>query len=76
LRAFFLPEFAKGAIRPRAGKGFEDAVSIKIDADNNTELTAAAGDLFADIAVRLADTVERFIIRIGKAGIFESVQPA
>jgi hypothetical protein len=31
------------------------------------------GDMNAEIKLRLADTVERFIISIGKQGIFESV---
>ena len=70
LNAFFLPEFVKRAIR---GSKFTDAAVIKIDSENNTNATRAAGDLFADISLRLADTVERFIIRIGKQGIFESV---
>jgi len=69
-RAFFLPEWQKRALR---GDKFEQAVSIKIDEDNNTNLTAANGDLYADIKLRLADTVERFNIRIGKAGIFEDL---
>ena len=68
--AFFQPEFAKGAIR---GNTFDDAVRIKIDDENNTDLTRAAGDLNAEVTVRLADTVERFIITIGKAGIFENL---
>lgn len=68
LQAMFLPEFTKGAVR---GKDLADAVRLKIDSENNTDATRAAGDLFADISLRLADTVERFIIRIGKAGIFE-----
>lgn len=70
LRAFFLPEWQKRALR---GDKPEDAFSIKIDSENNTDLTMAAGDLFADIVLKLADTVERFVIRIGKAGFFESV---
>lgn len=69
LRSFFLPEFNKRALR---GEKFEDAAIIKIDAENNTNLTRAQGDLFADILLRLADTVERFRIRIGKQGIFEA----
>jgi hypothetical protein len=70
LNAFFLPEFVKRAIR---GKEFTDAAKIKIDHENNTDATRAAGDMYADISLRLADTVERFIMRIGKQGIFESV---
>ena len=69
LRSFFVPEFNKRALR---GEEFEDAAIIKIDAENNTTLSRAQGDLFADILLRLADTVERFRIRIGKQGIFES----
>lgn len=70
LRAFFQPEFAKGAVR---GDKFEDAVQIKIDSDINTDATRAAGDLNAEIILRLADTIERFIIIVGKKGVFESV---
>lgn len=70
LTAFFLPEFRKGAIR---GDSFQDAVLIKIDSENNTNLTRAMGDLNATIKLRLADTVERFNISIGKAGVFESL---
>ena len=70
LRAFFQPEFAKGAVR---GATFDKAVSIKVDEDINTDLTRAAGDLFAEIKLRLADTVERFIIRVGRAGVFEQL---
>jgi len=69
LRSFFLPEFNKRALR---GDEFEDAAILKIDSENNTDATRANGDLFADILLRLADTVERFRIRIGKQGIFES----
>lgn len=70
LRAFFLPEFTKGAIR---GDDFDEAVSLKLDDEINTNLTRADGDLFAEIKLRLADTVERFVIRVGKAGIFEQL---
>lgn len=70
LQSFFLPEFVKRAIR---GETFEDAAILKVDSENNTDATRAAGDLFADVSLRLADTVERFNIRISKQGIFESV---
>jgi len=68
LRSFFQPEYAKRALR---GPTFEDACVIKIDGENNTNATRAAGDMFADLTLRLADTVERFILRMGKAGIFD-----
>lgn len=70
LKAFFLPEWRKRALR---GDTFAEAAQLKIDEENNTNLTMAAGDLNAEIKLRLADTVERFIITISKAGIFESL---
>jgi len=70
LKSFFLPEWVKRALR---GDTFEDAAQIKIDDENNTNATIAAGDLNAEVTLRLADTVERFIITIGKMGIFDSV---
>lgn len=70
LVAYFLPEFTKRALR---GDSFEDAASIKIDAENNPEIEVQAGNMNADIKLRLADTVERFIISIGKAGIFDDL---
>jgi phage tail sheath protein FI len=70
LMSFFLPEWRKRALR---GKNFVEACKIKIDSEINTDATRAAGDLYAEISLRLADTVERFIMKIGKQGIFESV---
>lgn len=71
LKVFFLPEWnPKRAIR---GTTFEDAAIIKVDDEINTDTTRATGDMFAEISLRLADTVERFNILIGKAGIFENV---
>jgi hypothetical protein len=69
LRSFFIPEWTKRALR---GKTFEEAATIKIDSENNTDLTRASGDLYADLLLKLADTVERFQIRVGKQGIFEA----
>ncbi len=70
LVSFFLPEWRKRALR---GNSFSEAAIIKIDDENNTELTMDAGDLNAEVSLKLANTVERFIITIGKQGIFESV---
>lgn len=69
-KSFFIPEWRKRALR---GDTFDEAARIKIDEENNTNLTMAAGDLNAEVTLRLADTVERFIITIGKAGIFEDL---
>lgn len=70
LITFFLPEFVKRALR---GDTFKDAAIIKVDSENNTDATRAAGDKYAQVSLRLADTVERFIIKIGKQGVFEAV---
>ena len=70
MQTLFLPEFVKRAIR---GDSFQDAIQFKIDDENNTDATLAEGDTNMDITLRLADTVERFNISIGKAGIFDSV---
>jgi len=68
---YFLPEWRpKRAIR---GDTFKQAAIIKVDSENNTDSTRAGGDMFAEISLKLADTVERFIIKIGKQGIFDSV---
>lgn len=69
LRSFFMPEWQKRALR---GKTFEEAAIIKVDGENNTDATRAAGDMYADVSLCLADTVERLLIRVGKQGIFES----
>jgi hypothetical protein len=70
LITFFQPEYVKRALR---GKTFKDAAIIKVDEEINTDSTRGNGDMFAQVSLRLADTVERFIIKIGKQGIFESV---
>ena len=68
--SFFLPEFSKSAI---VGNSFEDAVRIKIDDENNPPEETVSGNLNAEITVRIVDTVERFIITINQAGIFEDL---
>lgn len=70
LISFFLPEFVKRAIR---GNTFQEAAVIKVDAELNTNATRAAGDKVASVSLRLADTTERMVIKIGKQGIFEEV---
>ena len=66
---FFQQEFAKGVV---VGTSLQDAVKIKIDDDNNPAASVAAGDLNAEVMIRLVNFVERFIITVGKQGIFES----
>lgn len=67
--AYFMPEWRpKRAIR---GDTFKEAAQFKVDSENNNDATLAAGDLYAAISLRLADTVERLNIIISPAGIFE-----
>jgi len=70
LRGFFREEYNNGAFD--TAYTFEEAVLLKVDGENNTDVTKEAGDLYADIRLRMVGTVERFKIRIGKAGIFEA----
>lgn len=70
LQTYFQKEYVKRALR---GDKFDDAAIIKIDSENNTDATRADGDMFAELKLRLADTVERFIIKVSKQGIFDSV---
>lgn len=69
IREFFRPEWTKRALQ---GDTLDEAARIKLDAENNTRATRAAGDTNAEVSLWLADTVERFIITIGRQGIFES----
>jgi hypothetical protein len=69
LVSFFMPEYTKRALR---GKDFKSACIIKVDAELNTDLVRSQGDKIASISLKLADVTERFIIRIGKQGIFEA----
>lgn len=66
LRNFFVPKWQRRVFR---GAKFDDAVSIKIDSENNTQATMANGDLYVDIELQPADTVERMIIRVGKKSV-------
>lgn len=66
---FFTPELAKRALR--GDKLIGDAMILKIDDENNTDGTRALGDKNAELALRLADTTERFIITISKQGVTE-----
>lgn len=70
LRDYFLGEWKKEALQ---GSTFEEACAIKVDTEINTPATRAAGDMFAEVTLWLADTVERFTITVSKRGIFESV---
>jgi hypothetical protein len=72
LRAYFLPEYTKGALDNNID--VDIALQIKVDAENNPPIERAAGNLNAEVGLKLADTVERFIITMSKLGIFETTQ--
>ena len=67
--SFFVAEYAKGALDNLVK--FEKACSVKIDAENNPPAEVAEGNLNAEITLALANVVERFVISVGKAGLFE-----
>jgi hypothetical protein len=69
LRNFLVPLWRDRVLR---GDTFEDAASIKIDAENNTAQTMAQGDMHAEIGLVLADTTERFIATLSRSGIGEN----
>lgn len=71
LKSYFRPELSKRAIR---GNNLNEAAKIKVDEEINTDSTRANGDMFAEVSLRLADTVERFIITMSKQGIFDKVE--
>ena len=48
---------------------FEQAVIIKLDTENNTLATQAAGDLNVDVSIAIPGTVERLNFSVGKTGI-------
>jgi hypothetical protein len=67
LTEYFNNEWAIGALDRLLAQ--QNSFTIKIDAENNTGATVAAGDLYADIGLNLANIVEKFKIRIGKNGV-------
>ncbi len=74
LNNYFIREWSiKRALQ---GDTFQEAAQIKIDSEINTPTTRGQGDLYAEITLWLADTVERFIITIGRTEIAEEVLAA
>jgi len=71
LRQFFQLEYDNQALDN--DYDFEDACIIKVDDEINTDAQKEAGNMIAHVALKLVGTVERFIISIGKQGIFTSV---
>lgn len=74
LKSFFKPEYVKRALDNDFD--FTVACVIKVDEEINTPAIKAAGKMQAEVTVRIVDTVEQFVITIGRAGIFETTAPA
>jgi hypothetical protein len=71
LRDFFRKEYRKQALDNDLT--FEKAAILKLDREINDDTVKEAGDMIAMVSLKLVGTVERFVIIIGKQGIFESV---
>jgi len=71
LRMYFRGEHRNGGLDNDVV--FEKAAVIKLDREFNPDDIKAAGEMVCHIALKLPDTVERFVIQISKQGIFESV---
>ena len=69
LANFFSPEYTKQALDNDLP--FSQAAKIVLDDSNNTPLTKANGDLYADIELSFTGLIERVIITMSKAGIIE-----
>lgn len=70
LISFFKPMYQARALDNALP--FGDACVIKIDAENNTQATADAGDLNVEVTLAIVGTIERISFLIGKAGIIPS----
>lgn len=70
LLSFFIPQYAIRALDNTLP--FEEALTIKIDTENNTPLTQSNGDLNVEIIVRIVNVVERLRFGIGKAGVIDT----
>jgi phage tail sheath protein FI len=67
LIGFFFTQYARRALDNTLP--FSDACIIKIDTENNTGATQAAGDLNVEVTVAIVNTVERLKFSIGKTGV-------
>ena len=70
LISFFRPQYNNRALDNSLP--FDQALVIKIDGENNTDATKAAGNLNVAITVSIVNTIERLQFNIGKAGVQET----
>ena len=73
VHGYFLREWRNRALRGDSfTAGRNPAAIIKMDSENNTDATRAAGDQIIDISLQFADVVERLKISIGAKGLMEA----
>lgn len=70
-QTFFLTEFGKGALDTDVP--FPEAAVIKIDTENNPDIVKQAGDMVAELSLKLVGVIERLRIFVSKKGVFEGV---
>ena len=70
LISVFFPEYSKRALDNRYP--FELACVIKIDGENNTDLTLANQEVNAEITLRLVNSADHVRFSIGKAGVIDT----
>lgn len=63
---YFIKEWQRGALY---GESAGEAVTVKIDSENNTAVDRENGDLNAQIVLTLPNFVERFVVNVSKAGV-------
>lgn len=69
-QTFFLTEFGKGALDTDVP--FAEAARIKIDTENNPDIVKQAGDMVAELSLKLVGVVERLRIFVSKRGVLEA----
>jgi hypothetical protein len=67
LQSYFRVEWNNRMLQ---GDTLEEAAGIKVDEENNSAAVRATGEAHADLTLWPADTIEKFVIGIGKRGFF------
>lgn len=65
LADYFYPQYELGMFK---GSGFANAVTIKVDAENNPDSEQVAGNMHADVSFALVDMIERLVIGVSNQG--------
>ncbi len=70
LYSFFNPEYTKGALD--GNLSIQEALVIKIDAENNPQEVRERGDVSADLELALATSAERLRLNVSRRGVTQS----